>query len=196
MMLIDQTGILADGIFWGLGLQPQTAQHAARISELGADYAASRIASAVLAQVIDTYQKRNQGPLIDKASKRFAAITADRYTGVVVDYDEDKQILKATRADCERLSMDQLSTGRRDQLFLALRLAAIEGHLDNGEPLPVIVDDITIQFDDEAAAATFKVLADLSQRTQVLFLTHHEHLLDVAEAAIGAGTYQSHRLSS
>jgi hypothetical protein len=182
-----------DGSAAAADAQQQTAQHAARISELGADYAASRIASAVLAQVIDTYQKRNQGPLIDKASKRFAAITAGRYTGVVVDYDEDKQILKATRADGERLSMEQLSTGRRDQLFLALRLAAIEGHLDNGEPLPVIVDDITIQFDDEAAAATFKVLADLSQRTQVLFLTHHEHLLDVAEAAIGAGTYQSHR---
>jgi len=185
-----------DGSAAAADAQQQSAQHAARLGELGADYAASRIASAVLAQVIDTYQKRNQGPLIDKAAKHFAAITADRYSGVVVDYDEDKQILKATRADGERLSMEQLSTGRRDQLFLALRLAAIEGHLDNGEPLPVIVDDITIQFDDEAAAATFTVLADLSQRTQVLFLTHHEHLLDVAEAAIGAGTYQSHRLSS
>ena len=40
--------------------------------------------------------------------------------------------------------MDQLSTGRRDQPFLALRLAAIEGHLDNAEPLPVIVHDILI----------------------------------------------------
>ena len=53
-----------------------------------------------------------------------------------------------------------------------------------------------IQFDDEAAAATFKVLADLSQRTQVLFLTHHAHLLDVAETSIGAGAYQAHRLSA
>jgi uncharacterized protein YhaN len=91
--------------------------------------------------------------------------------------------------------MDQLSTGRRDQLFLALRLAAIEGHLENGEPLPVIVDDILIQFDDEAAAATFQVLADLSLRTQVLFLTHHEHLLDVARAAIGDAAYRVQRLS-
>ncbi|OYW24681.1 MAG: hypothetical protein B7Z49_02610, partial [Hydrogenophilales bacterium 12-63-5] len=82
------------------------------------------------------------------------------------------------------------------QLFLALRLAAIEGHLDQGEPLPVIVDDILIQFDDEAAAATFKVLADLAQRTQVLFLTHHVHLLEVAEAAIGAAAFRTHRLDA
>jgi exonuclease SbcC len=181
-----------DGSASAADAQQKLAQHSARIAELGADYAASRIASAVLAQVIDTYQKRNQGPLIEQASKRYAAITGGRYSSVVIDYDEDKQILKAVRADGERLSMEQLSTGRRDQLFLALRLAAIEGHLDKREPLPIIIDDILIQFDDAAAAATFKVLADLSNRTQVLFLTHHEHLLEVATASIGSGAYQPH----
>ena len=185
-----------DGSATAADAQQRMAQHAARIAELAADYAAARIAAAVLAQVIDTYQKRNQAPLIARASHHFAALTGDRYGGVVVDYDDDRQILKAVRADGERLHMEQLSTGRRDQLFLALRLAAIEGHLDNGEPLPVIVDDITIQFDDAAAAATFRVLAELSRRTQVLFLTHHEHLLDVASAAIGADAYRSHRLSA
>ena len=113
-----------------------------------------------------------------------------------MDYNEDKQILKAVRSEGERLAMDQLSTGRRDQPFLALRLAAIEGHLDNAEPLPVIVHDILIQFDDQASAATFKVLADLSKRTQVLFLTHHTHLLNVVETAIGNGAYRAHALSS
>ncbi len=185
-----------DGSAAAADAQQKIAQQAARIAELSSNYAASRIASAVLSQVIDAYQKRNQGPLIEWASKRFAVITGGRYTRVVIDYDEERQILKAVRADGERLSMEQLSTGRRDQLFLALRLAAIEGHLDNGEPLPVIVDDILIQFDDEAAAATFKVLADLSQRTQVLFLTHHEHLLDVAQTAIGGDAYKPHRLGA
>lgn len=185
-----------DGSAAAADAQQTTAERAARIGELGAEYAASRIASAVLAQVIDTYQKRNQGPLVERASQRFAILTGGRYSGVVIDYDEQLQILKAVRADGERLGMEQLSTGRRDQLFLALRLAAIEGHIDKGEPLPVIVDDILIQFDDEAAAATFKVLADLSQRTQVLFLTHHAHLLEVAEGAIGGAAYRSHRLGA
>ncbi len=185
-----------DGSTLAAEAQQRNAQLAARIAELGADYAASRIASAVLAQVIETYQKRNQGPLIERASARFAVITCDRYKGVVIDYDEERQVLKAVRADDERLGMEQLSTGRRDQLFLALRLAAIEGHLDNNEPLPVIVDDILVQFDDESAAATFKVLADLSRRTQVLFLTHHEHLLEVAQEAIGDAAYQPHRLEA
>lgn len=185
-----------DGSALAADAQQKLAQHSARIAELGADYAASRIATAVLAQVIDTYQKRNQGPLIEQASKRYAAITGGRYSGVVIDYDEEKQILKAVCADGERLSMEQLSTGRRDQLFLALRLAAIEGHLDKREPLPIIIDDILIQFDDAAAAATFKVLADLSKRTQVLFLTHHEHLIGVAEGAVGTSAFMPHSLTS
>ena len=185
---MDGSAVTAD-------VQQKLAQHSARISELSADYAASRVASAILAQVIDIYQKRNQGPLIELASKRFAAITSERYASVVIDYDEDKQILKAVRADGERKTMEQLSTGRRDQLFLALRLAAIEGHIEKSEPLPIIIDDILIQFDDAAAAATFKVLVNLSRRTQVLFFTHHHHLLEVANAAVGAA-YKSHLLVS
>jgi uncharacterized protein YhaN len=185
-----------DGSASAADAQQRMAQHAARASELAADYAAARIAAAVLTQVIESYQKRNQAPLIARASRHFARITGGRYDGVVVDQDEERQILKAARADGERLQMEQLSAGRRDQLFLALRLAAIEGHLDSGEPLPLIVDDITMQFDDAAAAATFEVLVELSARTQVLFLTHHEHLLDVARTAIGSDAYRAHRLSA
>ena len=73
------------------------------------------------------------------------------------------------------------------------RVAAIEGHIDKGEPLPTIIDDILIRFDDAAAAATFQVLVDLSKRTQMLFFTHHDHLLEVAEVAVGTA-YKSHLL--
>ncbi len=185
-----------DGSATAADARQTLAQHTARIAELSADYAASKIASAILAQVIEAYQKRNQGPLIETASARYAAITSGRFAGVVIDYDEDRQVLKAVRADGTRLAMDELSTGRRDQLFLALRLAAIEGHIARGEPLPIIIDDILIQFDDEAAAATFKVLADLSRRTQVIYLTHHGHLGEGAAGAGGREAFSSHSLAS
>lgn len=53
-----------DGSATAADAQQRTAQHAARIGELAADYAATRIAAAVLAQVIESYQKRNQAPLM------------------------------------------------------------------------------------------------------------------------------------
>ena len=48
--------------------------------------------------------------------------------------------------------------------------------------MPFIVDDILIRFDDERAAATLKVIAELSRKTQVLFFTHHARLVELAKS--------------
>jgi uncharacterized protein YhaN len=74
-----------------------------------------------------------------------------------------------------------MSDGTCDQLYLALRLASLEAWLDHHEPLPFIVDDVLLTFDDERAAAALGVLADLSARTQVIFFTHHQHLIEIAQ---------------
>lgn len=87
----------------------------------------------------------------------------------------------------ERQSIDQLSEGTRDQFFLALRVAAIENHLTTAAPLPFIGDDILQTFDNDRALAALRVLADLSRHTQVIILTHHRHLLDLA-AGLPEGT--------
>ena len=44
-----------------------------------------------------------------------------------------------------------------------------------------------INFDDARAAAGFKVLAELGQKTQILFFTHHQHLVDIARTTLGKG---------
>ena len=49
--------------------------------------------------------------------------------------------------------MSGLSTGTADQLYLALRIAAIEDYLERVDTLPFIADDLLINFDDERAAA-------------------------------------------
>ena len=65
-----------------------------------------------------------------------------------------------------------LSTGTADQLYLALRIAAVEEFLDHGTALPFIADDLFINFDDDRAAAGFEVLSQLAKKTQVLLRTH------------------------
>lgn len=174
--------------------EQSAASLAARLSHLVADYAAARLASAVLSQVIETYQQRHQGPLLARASALFAAITGGRFVKVATDFDEDLTILVGVRPNGRRETVGNLSSGTRDQLFLALRLAAIESHVADQEPMPVVVDDIVINFDDASASATFEVLAELSKKTQVLFFTHHEHLLDRAAQAIGREDFTAHRL--
>ena len=70
-----------------------------------------------------------------------------------------------------------LSEGTRDQLYLALRIAALELHLVGAPPLPFVADDLFVNFDDARAEAGLRVLRALSAHTQVIFLTHHAHLL-------------------
>ena len=76
----------------------------------------------------------------------------------------------------------------------ALRLASLENYLRANEPLPFVVDDLLLRFDDDRAAATLKILSELSATTQVIFFTHHRHLVDLAWDAIGASGIQVHRL--
>ena len=69
--------------------------------------------------------------------------------------------------------------------YLALRLAALELHLEQTMPLPFIADDLFINYDDGRARAGLQALAKLSESTQVIFLSHHEHLVPVAQSVFG-----------
>ncbi len=79
-----------------------------------------------------------------------------------------------------------MSTGTADQLYLALRVASIEDYLDRANALPFVADDLFINFDDNRAGAGFQVLGELAKKTQVLFFTHHQHLVDIARDTLGS----------
>lgn len=85
-----------------------------------------------------------------------------------------------------------MSEGTRDQLYLALRLAALELHLAKAKTLPFVADDLFINFDDERSKAGLEALRDLSTKTQVLFLSHHDHLLPHVQHVFGAGVNLVH----
>lgn len=168
---------------------------AARVAALARQWSRARIAAAVLQSVVQQYRDRHQGPLLARAGALFAAITCDGFSGLTVDYDDGRQVLLGVRADRSRVEVSCMSKGTRDQLFLALRLATIEAHVAGRGPLPVIVDDLLVQFDDARAAATLRQLRTLAERTQVLFFTHHEHLVDIALEAGIVAPGQIHRLT-
>ena len=96
-----------------------------------------------------------------------------------------QETLTGVRLAGEVVAVPGLSTGTEDQLFLALRIAAVEDYLGSAVALPFVADDLFINFDPERAAAGFEVLGQLAERTQVLFYTHHPHLVDVARETLG-----------
>lgn len=183
-----------DGSAAAAVLQQEQAELGAQIQAYAQRWSRARMAAAVLQRVVQQYRERHQGPLLERASAIFAAITCGSFAGLTTDYVDDRQILLGDRSGGGRVSVEGMSKGTCDQLYLALRLATIEAHLASRGPIPVVVDDLLVQFDDERAVATLRQLRELSQRTQVLFFTHHEHLLELARTAGIVGAAAIHRL--
>jgi len=74
-----------------------------------------------------------------------------------------------------------MSSGTRDQLYLALRLANLEWRLEKHGSMPFIADDILVNFDDVRSAATLKALAELAKKNQVTLFTHHRQIVETVE---------------
>jgi uncharacterized protein YhaN len=158
----------------------------AEMTEIAEQYVRLRSAIVLLQWAIDRYRREKQAPMLKRAGALFAILTCGSFQALQLEFDEhDNMQLAGLRHDGRRVPVAGMSTGTADQLYLALRIAAIEDYLDHAEPMPFIADDLFINFDDKRAAAGFRVLGELAQKTQVLFFTHHEHLLEVARKALG-----------
>jgi uncharacterized protein YhaN len=87
-----------------------------------------------------------------------------------------------------------MSDGTCDQLYLALRLASLQVWLGSHEPIPLVVDDILMNFDDQRAASTLQLLDNLASQTQILFFTHHQHTLELARQQLPPERVHLHTL--
>ena len=159
----------------------------ARIEPDVQQYLRLRLASVVLREGIERYRKKNEGPVLARASELFRRLTLGSFDGLRIDFDErGEQVLAGIRPGGETLLPAAMSDGASDQLYLALRLASLETWLQRNEPMPLVVDDILVGFDNARATATLEILAELSRQTQVIFFTHHAHLVELARACVPA----------
>jgi uncharacterized protein YhaN len=190
-----------------LELAQDSTAHAANVDRLQAKIAAARLlaeryvrlrlAGAVIERTLLRYQQKYESPLLERASELFSSLTRQRFGRLIAQIcEDDRKVLAAVRSDSGKIvEVDGLSDGTADQLFLALRLAAIEEHLMRSETLPCIFDDIVVYFDDGRSKTVLQVLADMAKRSQILLFTHHDHIVKLAETQI-PGQFEVHRLET
>ncbi len=176
----------------------QAEQLLAKIRADAEQYAHLHLAAVLLERAIDRYRQQHQGPLLARASELFATLTQGRFDTLRADLDDaGSPVLVGVRSgDGEVVRVAGMSDGTCDQLYLALRLASLQADLAGREPLPFVVDDVLIKFDDDRAVAALKALAALSQSTQVIMFTHHEHIVRLAKAALDDDVLFTHQLDS
>jgi uncharacterized protein YhaN len=162
-------------------------QARAELEVLAEHYILKRAQAVTLKWAIEKYRERHQDPLLLRAGELFSKLTGGYYATLRVDTDGPSPRLLGLRDDGRTMvEVGVMSDGATDQLFLALRLAALEQSVAAGVRLPFLADDLFVNFDDERAEAGFRVLAEVAKSTQVLFFTHHPHLMAIAKSVVGA----------
>jgi uncharacterized protein YhaN len=160
-------------------------EHLATIRRHLETYLRTRVATLVLKKEVARYRDANQHPLLARGGELFAALSCGSFSAIGSEIVDDEPRLVGIRPDGLSVAVGGMSSGTLDQLFLALRFATLERHLESSEPMPFVVDDILINFDDERAQATLEFLAGLSAKTQVMLFTHHTRIRDMAGALHG-----------
>ncbi|MQV98339.1 AAA family ATPase [Sinorhizobium medicae] len=153
-----------------------------------------RLRAGVIAaeQALRLFRERHRSAMMQRASRTFMHISGGEYSGLSTQADKGQEFLIAnTAAGGSKLARD-LSKGTRFQLYLALRIAGYHEVAATRETLPFIADDIMETFDDGRAGRAFELMAEMAEVGQVIYLTHHEHLCDIARTACPGVTI--HRL--
>jgi uncharacterized protein YhaN len=132
-----------------------------------------------------TVARDHQPPVLRDASHWLARLTDGRHTAITTTIDEAR--LEVHDRDGSVWKPERLSRGTREQVFLALRLALVRDLQRHGVPLPLVMDDALVNFDDERARAAARVLvefvSDHPGERQMLVFTCHAHVAAIfAEA--------------
>jgi uncharacterized protein YhaN len=134
--------------------------------------ATSRSLDAVRA----VYERERQPETLQEASGYLERLTGGRYRRVWTPLGE--HVLRVDDEQGEWRSVDQLSRGTREQLLLALRLSLAAAYARRGADLPMVLDDVLVNFDTQRAKAAAGVLRDFAAAGhQLLVFTCHEHIL-------------------
>jgi uncharacterized protein YhaN len=162
-----------------------------QLAELSAVWTRRRLAAAVLERVVEQYRERHQGPVLTRASELFSRLTLGEYSRLQTGLEETR-LECVRRADGKSLELEHLSRGTRFQLFLALKLASLEEYLKTAPPLPLLLDDVLVEWDDERSRVALEVLAEFSERLQILLFTHHGRDVAAAEALADGRIFTHH----
>lgn len=185
-----------DRLAGGADANVLAARRAEALAALHADterFVQVNLQRTVLRRHLEEFSAARANPLLTEAGRLLDVLTQGRWTGLVALDDGGTRRLAVRRADGELLEgAHTLSEGTADQVFLALRLAAItEEHrslVAAGQgPLPVVLDDVLMTFDEVRTGAALAALAELARDVQVVLLTHHGDVAQQAGALAATG---------
>lgn len=151
-----------------------------RIEDSTRDVMRLLLAKRLLESAIGAWESKSQPEVYAHAGRLLSLMSDGRWTRVMLSDDGELQVLDSAMTLREpRL----LSLGTCQQLYLALRIALLICAENVGRSVPVLADDILVNFDAARRAGAARALVELSERRQVILLTCHEEVVAVLKRA-------------
>lgn len=172
-------------------LRQREARLQAEISQMAREWSKYALAGELLKEARKTFEKERQPEIVRQASAIFANITGGRWAGMSINL-EDSSLMMLPH-DGEPVAPGNLSRGAQEQAYLALRLAYVKLRAQAAEPLPLIMDEVLVNFDPERAKRTAAAFGSLAEggRQQILYFTCQPHIVDMLKAEVPeAGLYK------
>jgi uncharacterized protein YhaN len=145
-------------------------------------WAVLTLCKTLLDETRKIYETERQPGVLRQASLFFKVMTEGRYIRVIAPLDGTE--IQVERADGVRLPPQLLSRGTAEQLYLAMRLALVREYASNTDALPVVFDDVFVNFDPARTRNTLLAVRDLAETHQVLLFTCHPHFVDIVEEIV------------
>lgn len=134
--------------------------------------------SLALDAVRAAYESDRQPETLAEASAYLKRLTGGRYPRIWTPFGESALCVDDQQGQSRRV--EALSRGTREQVYLSLRLALASAYSRRGAGLPLILDDVFVNFDAQRARAAAQTVCDFAAAGhQVLVFTCHDHIRDV-----------------
>lgn len=148
-----------------------------QLCDCSADWVRAQIALFALAKATSKYENTRQPEVIKAATDVFDKITNHTYSMIIKPTETNELVIQDRSAG--RKTIKEMSRGTREQLYFAMRLGLIRVYETESEPMPIIMDDILVNFDDDRGPAAIKGLIEFSNGRQVIVLTCHKNTIDI-----------------
>lgn len=156
--------------------QRQIDKARSELKTLANNYAVNMIAAFLLRETGTNLLQGMKNSIMDSAGNIFSRMTSGDYSGILPSeslLEADFEAILPENAQPQ--TIDMLSRGTREQLYLSVRLSRI---MDIRPNLPVIIDDSFANFDCMHLSQCIGILSQLAQTHQIFILTCHAELVD------------------
>jgi len=144
------------------------------------------LAGTLIQRTLARYEAERQPLVIARAGALFSGVTGGAYEKLVAREEADQRHhgIEAITPSGVRVDAAELSRGTAEQLYLCLRLAFAATFAERSVALPLLLDDVLVNFDADRAGAMSRAIATVAEEHQVIVFTCHPHL---AEAFLATG---------